>query len=124
MKGKFRQMELSLSSKETLIKQTNLCNFMWEDRFGNFYSPEQMMTHHLFSVILMIWNHSAPDHLKFKPYQQYILSSRFTNEYCKKVIKEFLRVFKLREDAWEYSSTIRKMEKRFKEYMQIKKEIE
>ena len=33
-------------------------------------------------------------------------------------LQELFKVFRLREDAWEYSSTFRKMEERFKEFMQ------
>jgi len=111
-------MDLSYLPDQDTEKNYITCNFMWEDRFGNFHSPESMSTHHLFSIILMLWNHSAPDHLKFKPYQRYSLGSRFTNNYCKKALQELFKVFRLREDAWEYSSTFRKMEERFKEFMQ------
>ena len=44
---------------------------MWLDQYGTPHPVHSMRTSHLFFVIRMLWNHSAPEHLQLRPFKRY-----------------------------------------------------
>ena len=57
-----------------------------------------MKTHHLFYTLRMIWNHSAPAHLKLKPFKQYMFNQFYTSAYMGKAVKNIVPELLARED--------------------------
>lgn len=63
----------------------------WITRDREKLLPSEMKTSHLFYIIKMIWNHSAPENLKFKPYTRYVFDCKiYTDEYIKKIFPVLL----------------------------------
>jgi hypothetical protein len=77
-------------------------DFAWIERGGNRLFPVEMRTSHLFFAIRMIWNHSAPDHMRIKPYQKYVFGPVYTNEYMLSAIANLLRELSKRDDLTPY----------------------
>lgn len=61
--------------------------FKWKDQYGKFWDLADMRTDHLYYVIRMVWNHSAPDHLKLKPYKSYKFGNYYSVEYIKVAVE-------------------------------------
>lgn len=84
--------------------------FMWKDRRNNFYLPSEMKTRHVFFTLRMIWNHSAPPHMRFMPYQRYDFSPFYTSDYMSTAVKVLSAELKTREDLTdEMKITLSKM---------------
>jgi len=64
--------------------------FRWRARNGRKYLPSEMDTHHLYYTLRMIWNHSAPEHLKIRPYKKYIFQQYYSEDYIKEAVRVLL----------------------------------
>lgn len=63
------------------------------------YDPTEMETRHLFYTLKMIWNHSAPEHLKIRPYRKYNFDTKvYTKEYIKKAVRCLSKELSSRDD--------------------------
>lgn len=76
--------------------------FQWRDQKGIFHSIDRMETRHIFFVLRMIWNHSAPNNMKIFPYKQYRFGDFYSKEYIKKAIKAMLPELASRSDLTSY----------------------
>ena len=81
-----------------LIKPKELSDFQWRTRTGEFLDPKQMEARHLFYTLRMIWNHSAPEELKIRPYKRYRFSVFYTPEYMKKAVHALMNELSTRID--------------------------
>jgi hypothetical protein len=77
-------------------------DFMWKTKDGRLLHVTQMGTHHLYSIVKMLWNHTAPDHLQLKPFKQYRLGPRFTHEYTSKAVRHIVKELATRTDLTPY----------------------
>lgn len=68
-------------------KGDSIVKFKWRDQKGTFHDPGTMSTHHLFYVLLMVWNHSVPEKMKLRPFREYLFGSFYTGEYMKETVK-------------------------------------
>ncbi len=69
----------------------------WASRDGKI-KIKHMGTTHLFHTIKMIWNHSVPEELKYKPYKKYRFGKFYTKEYLLKVLPDMLHEILKRPD--------------------------
>ena len=79
-------------------EQFAIANFRWRDRHGNWFNPREMETRHVFYTLRMIWNHSAPEHLKLKPYNRYRFGKPYTTEYMRLAVRALLAELRTRMD--------------------------
>ena len=79
-------------------EQFAIANFRWRDRHANWYNPREMETRHVFYTLKMIWNHSAPDHLKLKPYNHYRFGKPYTTEYMRLAVRALMAELRTRTD--------------------------
>lgn len=70
--------------------------FIWKTHDGRKLTVQKMETPHLFNIVKMVWNHSCPEELKFKPYREWNLN--LDVEYLKEVVKRILVELSTRED--------------------------
>lgn len=107
-------------SQETDLVPTSFeldTGFRWLASSGRRWDPSEMETRHLFNTIRMIWNHSAPDHLQFKPFRRYMFSSFYSQEYFRDAVNALGAELSLREDMTAAQKRIlREMGKRFEQY--------
>lgn len=75
--------------------------FRWRDRKGNFHYVTDMDSRHLFYTVRMIWNHSAPENVKLKPYKKYNFSKFYSNKYMANAIRCMTKELSLRDDLNE-----------------------
>jgi len=104
---------------EILKREEREKTFLWRGRGGKLYNPKDMKTRHLFYTLKMIWNHSAPEDMKFKPYQEYNFSSFYTPEYTTKAVRFLFAELKTRKDILPYSHRLRVMGERIKKIKQM-----
>lgn len=90
-------MNVSIMNSES-SKPVKSDGFKWKDRYGEFWDISDMRTDHLYYVIRMIWNHSAPDHLKLKPYKGYKFGSYYSVAYMKASVENMLNELSNRPD--------------------------
>jgi len=76
-----------------------LTTFKWKDQRGHYHAPADMSTRHLFNTLLMIWNHSAPERYKFRPYKHYEFGPYYTPRYMGVAVREMLSELKCRSHA-------------------------
>lgn len=88
--------------------------FLWRTRAGEDLRVNEMETRHLFYTLKMIWNHSAPEEFKIKPYKKYIFSDFYTNEYILKAVKAMIYELRKREDIELYLHDLNLMIEVFK----------
>jgi len=76
--------------------------FAWRDRSGVFHDVRRMTTRHLYYTLLMIWNHSAQEHLKYRPFKEYDFTPFYTKEYFIEAVPFLLRELQTRDlpDQW------------------------
>lgn len=60
--------------------------FKWRDREGKFHRVQDMETRHLFYTLRMIWNHTMPVSVQFRPFHQYHFDDFYTTAYMKAAI--------------------------------------
>jgi len=85
--------------------------FKWRDRKGGMHSPADMGTAHVFFTLRMIWNHSAPEHLKLRPFRQYTsFGAHYSPDYMRRAIKALVAEASGRDDLRpEWAADIRWM---------------
>lgn len=93
----------------------SLSAFQWRDCHGEFHSPTEMETRHLFFTLKMIWNHSAPEHMKLKPYKKYSFGPGYTAEYMRKAVKALSAELKTRNNIELYLHQLKQIQTRLKE---------
>ena len=76
-------MKQALENRNTKL----LDIYVWRQRGGEFFRPQDMATRHLFYTLRMIWNHKMPDEAKLQPYNQYAFGRFYTDDYLKLSIK-------------------------------------
>ena len=91
---------------KTLSRIDTLTDFTWRDRKGRFHAPQQMETRHIYYTLRMLWNHSAPEHLKLKPYHKYSFPPYYTSEYCARAVGHLLKELSTRDIPIEYANDI------------------
>lgn len=72
--------------------------FRWRDRTGEFHTVGSMETRHLFHVFRMIWNHTAPDHMKLWPYNEYQFNPFYTAAYLEEAVFQVYCELEIRND--------------------------
>lgn len=92
--NKGRQKFRSVQKRKHCVRQDD---FKWRTREGEELTPQQMTTPHLFFVLQMFWNHSAPDEYKIEPYKRYDLSS-FSPDYVKQAVQIMHAELERRDD--------------------------
>jgi len=87
-------MEVALA-RETVPDRA----FRWRDRAGEMHAPERMETRHVFFTLRMIWNHSAPEHLKLRPFRRYSgFPARYSPDYVRRAIRALIAEASRRDD--------------------------
>ena len=87
---------------QDMISFIKPARFQWRDRTGVFHNPKDMETRHLFFTIRMIWNHSAPEYMRIKPYNKYSFGDFYTREYMRDAVKFLAKELGTRKDASVY----------------------
>lgn len=72
--------------------------FKWRDRHGEFHIVGAMETRHLFHVFRMIWNHSAPENMKLRPFHQYSFGPTYTAKYLETAVFQIYCELEIRPD--------------------------
>lgn len=72
--------------------------FKWKPSGKEKISPHEMETRHLWFTLRMIWNHTMPEHQRFKPYKHYSFGPTYTTEYMLEAVKEILKELSTRKD--------------------------
>ena len=75
--------------------------FLWRTRHGEYISPKNMRTSHLFFTVRMIWNHSVPNELKLNPYNAYFFDSNYPSSYMARAVEYMLKELTTRTDLTE-----------------------
>lgn len=75
-----------------------VAGFRWKDRENNFYYIHEMITRHLFYTVRMVWNHSAPEHMKLTPYHKYKFSKFYSQRYMRTAVQCMIGELKKRKD--------------------------
>lgn len=91
-----------MNEMKILHKQDLIESFKWKDKKGNFHSPKDMSTQHLFFTFRMIWNHTAPEDMRIEPYQRYSFDDFYTAEYIADAIRAISSELSKREDLKPY----------------------
>lgn len=95
---------------------TSVTVHTWRDRNGIFHPVEYMETRHLYYTLLMIWNHSAPEHLKYRPFNEYTFSSFYTVEYFIDTVRAMMKEIQTRELPKNWYLRLVDMSKSLQEY--------
>lgn len=75
--------------------------FKWKPNGAPEISVNKMETRHLWFTLRMIWNHTMPEHQRFKPYRHYSFGPKYTSEYMLEAVKEILKELAGRKDMQE-----------------------
>lgn len=77
--------------------------FKWRSSDGIFHDVEHMATRHLFYTLRMIWNHSAKQQYRIRPYNKYTFSKFYTEKYLKRAVIAMVREVSYRTDlqGWQ-----------------------
>jgi len=67
----------------------NVGDNVWVDRYGHPHHIESMTDSHLYYTLRMIWNHSAPEEFKFRPYIKYCFYKEY---YSPKRLKKLIPI--------------------------------
>lgn len=86
---------LKLISNKSVRKKRE---FVWVTANKRVLTPKSMSTNHLFSTIIMIWNHSAPDQFKITPYKKYVFHSIYTPTYMSQAVTHMYNELSTRDD--------------------------
>lgn len=77
--------------------------FVWRTRHGEAVAISDMTTKHLFFTFRMVWNHSAPEAWRLRPYRRYIFGPAYTPEYVAEAVGLIWRELATRNDldGWQ-----------------------
>jgi hypothetical protein len=92
--------------------------FKWQDRTGGMHAPERMETRHVFFTLRMIWNHSAPERLKLKPFRRYTsFGAHYSPDYMHRAVRALIAEASRRDDLRpEWAAELRWMVERAAEF--------
>lgn len=76
--------------------------FMWRTRHGEYLQTSEMQTRHVFHVVRMLWNHSAPEHLKLYPHHKWSFGASYTPAYVKEAVRAMFLELSNRNDLEEW----------------------
>lgn len=89
-----------------LINKTDepvLAPFEWKQAGERgFLRIDQMATSHLYNVLRMIWNHTAPEPMRLTPFKRYNFSSFYTPEYMAEAVRAMVAELKTRTNINSY----------------------
>jgi len=106
-----RKKEYTVTTRKLLA---TVRKFKWRSRGGEFHKTKDMETRHLFYTLKMIWNHSAPEKLRLKPYREYYFSEFYQPEYMKDAVEAILAELNKRTDLCkEYRDVLKYMQDSF-----------
>lgn len=74
--------------------------FRWIDQHGEKHCVKEMTTQHIFFSLRMIWNHSAPIHMRIEPYKRYAIHRSV--EYITLAVKHLYAELETRTDLQPY----------------------
>jgi len=90
----------------TLINKTEqpvLAPFEWLQSGGRgFLRVDHMATSHLFNVLRMVWNHSAPEEFKLHPFKRYNFGSHYTANYMAEAVRAMIAELGTRSNISAY----------------------
>jgi len=86
----------------SMTQQSNVQDFMWKDRKGNFHNPKDMKTSHVFFALRMIWNNIVDRKMQIQPVRIYNFGSFYTSEYMTQAVKVLLKELSTRNDLEPY----------------------
>lgn len=92
-------MEQNKSEILPEISKQVISDFSWRDRTGVFHKVEDMDSRHLYYTVMMIWNHSVPEIIKFRPFREHVFSSFYTGRYMLDAVVIMLKELSLRYSA-------------------------
>lgn len=85
-------------------------NFKWRRGNGEFISPSEMRTGHLFNTVVMIWNHSAPIAWQTYNHRRYVFPEFYTYQYMKQAVAHMLPELLRRPDLTPFQiQTLQRM---------------
>lgn len=87
-----KEVALCLQFERSVIK------YRWRDRKGVDHHPHDMHTTHIFHTIIMIWNHSVPVDLQFRPFNKYEFPEFYTQQYMKDTVYYLVKELQMRRD--------------------------
>jgi len=95
-------MEKSVINYDKGKDERTVIAFKWRDRTGKFHDVTEMATKHLFHTLLMIWNHSVPQHLRIEPYIRYRFDEFYNAEYITQAMRALSRELRKRINLTPY----------------------
>ena len=113
--------ELSPAEETGLVLQTALDPaFRWRTRRNQWLRPADMETRHLFNTVKMVWNHSAPYDLQFRPFRQYTFGPTYTAEYMKQAVNAMVAELQTRTLTAPQARVLNEMVRRMRELRERK----
>ena len=92
--------------------------FRWVDQRRNHHRVEDMGTRHLFNTLKMLWNHSAPPDLQFRPFRQYqFVGIHARLDYQRAAVVRIGQELAARDLTRAQQAVLQQMEDRLAEYM-------
>lgn len=91
-------------------------DFKWLAADGRFVRPKDMTTRHLFYTLRMIWNHTVPEHMKFKPYIRYVFPEFYSNQYMILAVRYMMKELLSRTHCEEFVGTVLEMRRHLIDY--------
>lgn len=87
---------------ETLPSSSSSNQFLWREPSGQYISPKQMNTRHLFSTLVAIWNYVSPVEHQIEPFLSINFKDHYTPLYLKKAIHAIHAELNLRPNLPPY----------------------
>ncbi len=85
-------LNLDLPQKHSLYS-----NLVWKSKYGN-RRVRDMTTEHLVNVLVLAWNHSAPESERIYPHAHYEDKPAYSSKYMEKVVRAVTTELALRTD--------------------------
>lgn len=89
--------------------------FVWRTQRGENVLPSNMDTNHLFYSVQMIWNHTAPEKFKFRPFKEHSNVSNWPIDYRRDAVIAFCNELSKRKLTTDQTNRMAEMAKRIKE---------
>lgn len=83
-------------------EQTNWLDseFKWRTHSGHYMTAKEMATAHLFNAVVLIWNHTTPEWMKFRPFKEWHFEQTASER--KQALRIFIRELTGRKDLTEF----------------------
>jgi len=83
--------------------QAVLAPFEWKQAGDRpFLRIDMMATSHLFNVLRMIWNHTAPEQYQLTPFKRYSFGAFYTPEYMAEAVRSMIAELRTRSNISSY----------------------